>query len=117
MKNRILISFTVNAISLYLVSMIVPGIRFDNTISILIASLIFGIVNSVIRPFFMFLSLPLIFLTLGLFTFIVNGLMLKIVSIIVPGFHVQSFADAVFASLVLSLISLMLKGVFFGKSR
>ncbi|MCI4464045.1 MAG: phage holin family protein [Caldisericum sp.] len=115
MRNKILISFIINAISLYLVSILVPGITFDNTLSILVASLIFGIVNSLIRPFFMFLSLPLIFLTLGLFTFIINGFMLKIVSLIVPGFHVNSFWDAVFASLVLSLISVVLKGVFFGK--
>ncbi|MFU2157567.1 phage holin family protein [Caldisericum sp. AR60] len=116
MKNKFLVSFIVNAVALYLVSLIIPGIWFDNTLSILTASLIFGIVNSIIRPFFMFLSLPLIFLTLGLFTFIINGLMLKIVSLIVPGFHVYSFWDAVFASLLLSVISVILKGVLFGKN-
>jgi len=116
-RNSLIVSFVVTVVSLYLVSLIVPGIYFDNTFSIIVAGLIFGIVNAIIRPFFMFFSLPLIFLTLGLFTFIINGLMLLIVSKIVPGFHVLSFWDAVFASIVLSLLNLIIKGVFLGKGR
>lgn len=117
MKSKFLINFVVTAISFYLLSLLFKGIWFENTLSILIASLIFGLVNSLIRPIFVFFSIPFIFLTFGLFTFIINGLMLKIVSLIVPGFHVASFWDAVFASLILSLITLLLKGVFIGKGR
>jgi putative membrane protein len=113
-RNSFITSFIVTGISFYFVGLIAPGIKFDNTLSIIIAALIFAFVNALIRPVFVFLSLPLLFITLGLFIFVINGLMLEIVSLIVPWFHVASLWDAVFASIVLSIINLIIKGVFIG---
>lgn len=113
-RNSFLVSFIVTGISFYLVGLVVPGIKFDNTLSIVISALIFAFVNALIRPVFVFLSLPLLFITLGFFIFIINGLMLEIVSLIVSGFHVASLWDAVVASIVLSIINLIIKGVFIG---
>ena len=116
MKKGFWVNFIVTSISFYLLSLFFKGISFDNTLSILLTSLIFGLVNALIRPIFVILSLPFIFLTLGFFMFIINGFMLLIVSFVVPGFHVSSFWDAVFASLILSFISVLIKGVFVGKN-
>ncbi len=112
-NEGIIASFIVTFVSLYLVSLIFPKIYFDNTLSIIVAGIIFGIVNATIKPVFVFFSLPLVFLTFGLFMFIINGLMFIIVSKLVPGFHVESFWDAVFASILLSFLNNLIRSVFF----
>ena len=84
---------------------IVPGIHFDSFASLLLAALLLGMVNALFRPLVLLLSLPLIVLTLGFFVLVVNALMLRFVSIMVPGFHVDSFWSAFFGGLVISICS------------
>ena len=83
----------------------VPGIHFDGWPSLLLAALLLGVVNALVRPIILLLSLPLILLTLGFFILVVNALMLRFVAVLVPGFYVDSFGSAFFGALVISLVS------------
>ena len=78
------------------------------------ASLLLGIVNAFVRPILLFLSIPFILVTLGFFILIVNALMLKLVSEIVPCFQVHGFWRAIFGAIIISLVSLLLSAFFRG---
>ncbi|MFA4885379.1 MAG: phage holin family protein [Desulfotomaculaceae bacterium] len=71
----------------------------------IVGSIILGFINATIRPLILLLTLPINLLTLGLFTFVINGLMLWVVSLLVKGFAIQNFGTAVFAALLLTVIS------------
>ena len=71
----------------------------------IVGSIILGLINATIRPIFLVLALPINLLTLGLFTFFINGVMLWIVDMIVRGFEVQNFVTAIFAAFLLTVIS------------
>jgi len=103
----LLLRWLINAVALVLVAQLVPGFSVDSFYSALVAAIILGLVNAVIRPLILLLTLPVNFLTLGLFTFVVNALMLLLVSSIVKGFTVDGFAAAFTAAIVLWLISLL----------
>lgn len=91
-----------------LVVKIVPGIVADSTETILLAALLLGFLNAVLRPLILFLTLPLLVYSLGFFTLIVNGLMLYGVSKIVNGFYVHGFGSAFWGALFFSMISFFL---------
>jgi putative membrane protein len=76
------------------------------------ASLLLGIVNAFVRPFLLLLSLPFIIVTMGLFIFVVNALLLMLVSSVVPPFHVNGFWDAFFGAIIISIASWALSSVF-----
>jgi len=84
------------------------GIRVDGMFPALLAAAMLGILNAVLRPVLILLTLPLNIMTLGLFTFVINGLMLLIVSAIIPGFDVQGFWAAVFGALIIGATSWLL---------
>ncbi len=87
---------------------LIEGIRVDGVLSALVAAAVLGIVNAVIRPVVLFITLPVTVLTLGLFTFVVNALMLMLAARLVTGFEVQGFLPALVGSLLLSVISALL---------
>ncbi len=89
-----------NALILLLVSYVVPGITFSGTWPLLITVIVLGLVNALIRPILIILTLPINLLTLGLFTFIINALMFWLVSSIVKGFEIKDFASAFWGALV-----------------
>lgn len=101
----ILFRWLLNAAALIVISYIVPGFDVHTTYSALIAALILGIVNVLIRPILFLLTLPVNILTLGLFTFIINALMLELVSTIVKGFDIANFRAALLGALILTAIS------------
>lgn len=81
-------------------------IGFDVTaMGAIVGSIVLGFINATIRPLILLLTLPLNLLTLGLFTFVINGLMLWLVSMFVRGFEIQNFVTAFFAALILTVIS------------
>ncbi len=86
----------------------VTGIRADHVLDLLIAALVLGIINASVRPVLLFLSLPFIVVSLGLFILVVNGLLLWLVGMVVPGFHVDGFGQAFFGALVVSLVNWVL---------
>jgi putative membrane protein len=87
---------------------IVPGINYGSASGLLIATLLLGILNAFVRPVMMFLSFPLLILTLGLFTLVINGLLLYWVGHVIKDFHVTSFSAAFFGALIVSIVSMML---------
>jgi putative membrane protein len=110
---RFLIRLLVNAAALWVATRLVPGVTYAGGAAGLFAvALIFGVINAVLRPIAKLLTCPVILLTLGLFTFVVNGLMLWLTSslsgAIGLGFHVTGFWAAFFGALVVSIVSLAL---------
>lgn len=107
-----IIRLTANAGALLLVSQYIEGIRVDNFITALIAALLLGIVNAIIRPILLILTLPINFLTLGLFTFVINAALLLLVANVVDGFVIEGFSSALIAALVLWIVSMITNILF-----
>ena len=109
---RFLQSWAINTLAVFAAVYIVPGIHLDKHSSLLapfIASLVLGILNAFIRPILMFLALPLLIFTLGLFTFVINALLLYFVGILLaPHFQVDSFGAAFLGALIISVVSIAL---------
>jgi len=93
------------ALGLWLASYIFAGLAFDDTGTLIAAALLLGIVNAVVRPLVLILTLPLTVLTLGFFLLVVNAAMLGLVAWMLAGFHIESFWTAVGASLTVSITS------------
>jgi len=103
--RTILLKWFINALALYITSYLVKGIQVSGTSALLLAAALLGILNAVIRPILIILTLPINILTLGLFTFFINGLMLWIVSFLIKGFMIQGFLAAFLGALIISLVS------------
>lgn len=115
--NGILIRWLLLTISIILTSYLVEGIYVASFFSALFAALVLGILNALFRPLLIVITLPINILTLGLFTFVINALLLKMVSGVVPGFYVHGFWSAVFGSLIISLVSWLLSSFVNGRGR
>lgn len=114
--NSITILFVhwiVSAVALLLTSKIMPGFKVSNLASAFIAAVVIGIANAIIWPVLIFLTLPINILTLGLFTFVVNGAVLKICAAILKGFDITSWWSAIFGAILLSLISAAFHWIIF----
>jgi putative membrane protein len=100
-----LIRAAVVAIGLWLASKIVPGVHILSPGSLIAAALLLGIVNAIVRPILVILTFPITLVTLGLFLFVINGLMVEFVSWLLPGFIVDGLWSATLAAIVVSLTS------------
>jgi len=100
---RFLINWFLYAIAIVLTAWILPGVRLDGFFAALVTAAILGLVNGILRPVLFIFTLPLTILTLGLFTFVLNALMVLLAAAIVPGFTVTGFWWALLFSLVLSV--------------
>jgi putative membrane protein len=115
--TRFVIRLVINAVALGVAAAIIPGIRFageqpTSIVNILIVALIFGLVNAFIRPLLALVTCPFYIITLGLFTFIMNALMLMLTSWLVgPRFEVDGFWAAFWGSIVISIVSTVLSVV------
>ncbi|MBM3470804.1 MAG: phage holin family protein [Armatimonadetes bacterium] len=107
MLGGFLLRWIFNAIAIYITTRIITGIRLPNTESILIAALVLGLVNASIRWVLLVLTLPLNILTLGLFTLVVNALMLYVVAAVTP-MQIDSFGSAFLGALLIAIISTFL---------
>ncbi|MDB5776708.1 MAG: rane protein [Herbaspirillum sp.] len=101
----LLLTWLINAVALLAVPYVLHSVRVDSFGAALIAALILGLVNTLVRPVLVVLTLPVTLLTLGLFIFIINGLMFWVVAQLVDGFHVGGFWSAVGGALFYSIIS------------
>ena len=101
-------SFVVYLLSLYATSILLEGLYFDTIGSFLIAGIVLSIFNAVIRPVMLLFTLPVNVLTLGLFTFVVSGTMIKLTSLVVDGMSISGFWTAVLAALIISVINSVL---------
>ena len=102
---RRLILWAACAAALLVLSHIHMGLEVSGLKTAVLASLVLGLVNLLVRPIVRLVALPITLLTLGLFGWVINALMLWLVSAIVPGFAIQSFKAALWASIVLAIIS------------
>lgn len=105
---RFLIKWFINIIALLVVIHVIAGVSIDNMQTVLVAALILGLLNSVLRPFILILTLPFTIMTLGLFTLFVNGFLFYLAAKFVKGFTVAGFWNAFWAALLFSVISSIL---------
>lgn len=101
----ILIAILINTIAVWVTGYILPGIHMKNFGTSLAVAIVLGIVNAIIRPIIFILTLPINILTLGLFSFVIMGLLVYLVSAIVPGFTVNNFGWAILFGLIVALIN------------
>lgn len=99
-----LVRLLVVALALALASYLLPGFKVDGWITLLIASLLLGFVNAVIKPIFVLLTFPITLLTLGLFLVIINAAMLGLVAWLLPGFTIDGLVPAVLGWLIVSVV-------------
>lgn len=110
--NGLLVRWLVNALALFLTARLLgPAFLVTDFGAALLAAAVLGIVNAVIRPVLLILTLPLNILTLGLFTFVINAAMLLLVSHAIAGFRVNGFGTALLGSIILSFISMVLSAL------
>ncbi|RFC30800.1 MAG: putative membrane protein [Candidatus Nitrotoga sp. MKT] len=105
---RLILIWIFNAIALLAVAYLLPGIRVDGFISALIAALILGLINTLLRPFLILLTLPVTVLSLGLFILVINGLLFWFAGSVLKGFEVNSFGAGVIGALLYSAFSFVL---------
>lgn len=109
--KKISLFIVVNAISIYLVSLLMDSMYIGSFRSLLILTIIFGILNSTIKPLLKLFSLPITFLTLGLFSLVINGIVLKFAFSIVSGVYLNGFISAIIASILLSIANSILYNI------
>jgi putative membrane protein len=110
--KKFVLSWVVNTLAVLIAVYIVKGISYQKPIDLIVASLLLGILNSAVRPVLMFLALPLLLVTLGLFLFVINALVLYFVGYLLrPHFLVESFSSAFWGAVIISLVSLVLNSV------
>lgn len=108
--SRFVLHWAAITLALGTAAWILPGVHVDNLLALLVGGLILGFVNAVIRPVLGWLSLPITFLTLGLFYLVVNGAAFGLAAWLTPGFDVSSFGQAVLGALVVSVLSWFIGG-------
>jgi len=108
---RLLLHWILSAIALILVSHLVPGFHVAGLIPALIAALVIGLLNATIGLFLKIITFPLSILTLGLFLLVINGAMILVASIFVPGFHVIGWIPAFWGAVVLALLGMLIRAV------
>lgn len=99
------IQLFINALAFYITSYIIPGVVIGGWQTLLVIAVVWGILTVVIKPILVILTLPINILTLGLFTFVINAILLLMMSNIVPGFHIAGFGTALLAAIVLTIVN------------
>ena len=100
-----LVQVLFTAVGLWLADLVLPGVSVNSTTTLLIAALLIGIVNAIVRPIAVLLTLPITIITLGLFLLVINGLMVGLVALFLGGFTVTGLIPAILAALIISLTS------------
>ena len=108
---RFLVHWLMVAAALWVAAYLVPGVRFSSTGNLLLAALVLGLVNALVRPLLFIITLPITVVTLGLFYLVVNGLAFGLAAALVPGFTVRSFTSAILGALVVSVVSWVLGSI------
>jgi putative membrane protein len=107
-----ILRWIVSTLAVLIATYVVPGIDFKRWPDLLIATLVLGLLNSFVRPILMLLSLPLLIFTLGLFTIVINAVLLLLVNwLLQPKFVVEGFGAAFWGALVISVVSLLLNSL------
>lgn len=102
---KILLALLLNGIAVFITAYVLTGVTVDTFTTALIVGIVLGAVNTFLKPILLLLTLPLNVLTLGLFTFVINGILVYLTSMVIPGFYVASLLWAIAFSLVVTLVS------------
>jgi len=108
---RLLINWMITTVAILITAYFLPGVMVRNLTAAVVTALVLGLINAIIRPILIVLTLPLTIVTLGLFIFILNALLVLLTGAIVPGFDVRNFWWALLFSLVFSVVSFILHRV------
>ncbi|UCF68154.1 MAG: phage holin family protein [Acidobacteriota bacterium] len=108
--KQLLIHWITVAIALGIASWILPGVTIETPWALLVAAVVLGFVNAIVRPLLVLLTLPITILTLGLFYLVVNGVAFALAAWLVPGFGVASFGWAILGALLVSIVSWFIGG-------
>ena len=106
-----LLHWALSAVSIWIVSLLVPGFIVTSAATALIGALVIGLVNATLGLFLKIVTFPLTIMTLGIFWFIINAMMIEFSSAFIPGFYVTSFASAFWGGIVLTLVNIVLKSL------
>ena len=98
----------INALAFYATAYLVPGVHIANLESLAIVAIVWGVLSVVLKPILIILTLPVNFMTLGLFTFVINAFMIMLMASFVRGFKVDGFGTALLAAIVLALLNVVL---------
>lgn len=113
---RLLLIWLINAIALLILPFIIPSIQLRGFGTALIVALVLGLINALLKPILIILTLPVTILTLGLFILVINALLFQLAAHLLKGFEVSGFWAAFFGSILYSLISWVLSALVFGRS-
>jgi len=102
---HLILRWALNTLALFVVVTVVPGFHYRSIVSLAIAALILGLLNAIVRPILVFLTLPLTIVTLGLFLIVLNAVMLELTAFLAPGFRIDDFVAALIGAVVLAIIS------------
>lgn len=108
----ILINWILSAFAIIVTAYLLPGVEVIDFTAALVLALVLGIINAILKPVLVILTLPINIVTLGLFTLVINALLIMLAAQIVPGFTVDSFLQALLFSIILTLISTILHKIF-----
>ena len=114
---RLLLTWIINAVALIALPYLFKSIHVDDFVTALLVAVVLGFVNTIIRPTLVILTLPATILTLGLFIFVINGLLFWAVGSFWPGFHVDGFWAGFFGAIIYSVISWALSSLLMPKPR
>ncbi len=112
---RFLARLLLNAVAIVLAAYVLPGLHVNGLVPALLAGIILGFVNAIVRPVLFLLTLPLTLLTLGLFIFVLNAICLGLTAALVPGFSVDGFGWALLGALFVIVVSWILNGLVVGE--
>ena len=112
---RFFVRLLLNGVAVFITAFIVPGITVQGPLAALIAGAILGVVNALVRPLLILLTLPFTLITLGLFLFVVNAICLGLVAWLVPGFALSGFLAALVGAIVISVVSWLLTALIVEK--
>ncbi|MBS1537756.1 MAG: phage holin family protein [Bacteroidetes bacterium] len=108
---KLLLVWLINSTAIYATAALLPGITIKNFKSALIAAIVLGLLNSILKPILSFFSFPLIIISLGLFSLVINGLMLWISAGLLDGFEVRGFWTAILGAIIISIFSGMMSWI------
>lgn len=106
---RLLLHWLLSAIALLIVSHLVPGFVLTGFVAALIAAVVIGLINATLGLLLKVVTFPLTVLTLGIFWFVINALMLELASVVVPGFHISGFGAAFIGAIALAFVNMIFR--------
>lgn len=112
---RFLARLLLNGVAIIIAAWLLPGLHIAGAMPALVAGVILGFVNAIVRPVLFFLTLPLTLITLGLFIFVLNAICFGLTAWLVPGFGIDGFWWAIVGALLVSIVSWILNGLVVGK--